>query len=208
MSDFRVIIAGSRYYDDYDTLKAKCDKILSAKLSDPSTTVIILSGGARGADTLGVQYAMERSLKVEWHSADWNRYGRAAGPRRNAEMAAVANALIAFPKDGAANTGTNNMISLAKERGLLVRVIEPKKKEPLIIQELDEKAFLATIKDFNGKVDGFSVDFGYLFQDDKLIAAFKQFTNKSPSTIDRTPGTNSKKWIIGDYTLRWKVDTD
>lgn len=124
MKEFRVIIAGSRKYDDYETLREKCDKILSLKLSDPDCKVIIVSGGAAGADSLGERYARERGLAIESHPADWTRYGRSAGPRRNAEMAAVADALIAFPKEGEKNIGTLNMIEQAKEKGLTIRIIK------------------------------------------------------------------------------------
>lgn len=124
MQEFRVIIAGSRKYDDYETLREKCNHILCQKLSDDNIRVIILSGGATGADALGERYADENHLQVERHPADWQKHGRAAGPIRNAEMAACANALIAFPKKGETNRGTRNMISLAKAKGLLVRVIE------------------------------------------------------------------------------------
>lgn len=123
MSIFRVIIAGSRKFDDYETLRDKCDHILSRKMADPDCEIIVVSGGATGADTLGERYAAERGLQVERHPADWERYGRSAGPRRNTEMAAIADALIAFPKSGEANIGTMNMIEQAKSRRLLVRVI-------------------------------------------------------------------------------------
>lgn len=123
MPTFKVIIAGSRKYDDYNTLREKCDKILSKKLGDPNIKVIILSGCAHGADTLGERYAHERGLSIEKHPADWDKYGRSAGPKRNAEMAACADALIAFPKLGEANNGTKNMINEAQLRGLQVRVI-------------------------------------------------------------------------------------
>jgi predicted Rossmann fold nucleotide-binding protein DprA/Smf involved in DNA uptake len=122
MKEFRVIIAGSRKYDDYETLRDKCNKILSLKLSDPACQVIIVSGGATGADALGERYAREHGLAIESHPADWTRYGRSAGPRRNAEMAAVADALIAFPKEGEKNIGTLNMIEQAKEKGLTIRI--------------------------------------------------------------------------------------
>lgn len=123
MSAFKVIIAGSRKYDDYDTLREKCDTILSKKLTDPNIQVIIVSGCASGADFLGERYAAERGLQIERHPADWKQYGRSAGPRRNAEMAAVADALIAFPKQGEANKGTLNMIGIAKAKGLLIRIV-------------------------------------------------------------------------------------
>jgi hypothetical protein len=108
MKEFRVIIAGSRYYDDYETLREKCESLLSHKFLDPNCTIIVLSGGAAGADALGERFAKEHHLQVELHPANWEKYGRAAGPRRNAEMAACADALIAFPKQGEANRGTNN----------------------------------------------------------------------------------------------------
>lgn len=75
------------------------------------------------ADSLGERYAQERGLAIERHPADWNAHGRAAGPIRNEEMAATADALIAFPLEGQQNRGTYNMIALAKEHGLLVRVV-------------------------------------------------------------------------------------
>ena len=118
---FKVIIAGSRKYTDYSKLKQECDKILSNKIQE--FEVVIVSGGASGADALGERYATERGLNIEHHPADWNKNGRAAGPIRNAEMASVSDALIAFPKLGEANRGTINMINVAKSKGLLVRVI-------------------------------------------------------------------------------------
>ena len=123
MGDFRVIIAGSRYYGDYEKLRSTCDWLLSKKLADPECQVIVLSGGAPGADSLGERYAHDRGLAIERHPADWNAHGRAAGPIRNEEMAATADALIAFPLEGQQNRGTYNMIALAKEHGLLVRVV-------------------------------------------------------------------------------------
>ena len=123
MCIFKVIIAGSRKYDDYETLREKCDTILSKKFADPNVQVIVVSGGATGADSLGERYAVERGLQIERHPADWDKYGKSAGPRRNAEMAAVADALIAFPKQDEPNKGTLNMIETAKAKGLPIRVI-------------------------------------------------------------------------------------
>lgn len=126
MTTYRVIIAGSRKYNDYQKLKEKCDRILSEKLADSNIEVIIVSGHASGADTLGERYASEKGLKTEIHPADWDKYGRAAGPKRNAEMAASADALIAFPKNGEENRGTKNMIKLARDKGLSIRIISEK----------------------------------------------------------------------------------
>ena len=98
----------------------KCDYYLHDKIQ--THEVIIVSGHAKGADTLGEKYAQERGLNIELHPADWHSHGRAAGPIRNAEMAAEADALIAF-WDGQSR-GTANMIKIAKDKGLQVAVVK------------------------------------------------------------------------------------
>jgi len=79
-----------------------------------------VSGTARGADQLGERYAKERGYFIQRFPADWNAYGKAAGYIRNRKMAEYADALIAF-WDGKSR-GTLNMISLAKECGLQIRI--------------------------------------------------------------------------------------
>ena len=119
MNYFRVIIAGGRDFNNYPLLKAKCDNILAEKAT--THQIIIVSGTARGADSLGEKYAQEHSYTIERYPADWNTHGKAAGPIRNAQMANSADALIAF-WDGKSH-GTQSMINIAKAKGLLVRVI-------------------------------------------------------------------------------------
>ena len=113
---FKVIIAGTRDFADYETLKAYADK----KLANITETIEIVSGGARGADALGEQYAMERGYQIKRFPADWKQYGRAAGPMRNKAMAMYADALLAY-WDGESR-GTKSMIELAKEQGLKIGV--------------------------------------------------------------------------------------
>ena len=115
---FRVIIAGSRDFSDYDALKSYAD----AKLSNISRrdSIEVVSGCARGADTLGERYAEERGYGIKKFPADWNRYGKSAGYLRNVEMAEYADALIAF-WDGKSK-GTEHMIRIAKNRGLRIGI--------------------------------------------------------------------------------------
>ena len=113
---FKVIVAGTRTFDDYELLKSKLDFFLKNQ-----TDVEIVSGTARGADALGERYAAERGLAVKQFPADWDRYGRSAGYRRNAEMAEYADAAVVF-WDGKSK-GSKHMIDLAKEKGLPVRVV-------------------------------------------------------------------------------------
>ena len=116
----KVIIAGGRDFNDYELLKTKVDNILSQKKK--THKIYILSGKARGADSLGERYANENSLEVLSFPADWETFGKRAGVKRNAEMANEADALIAF-WDGESH-GTKHMIDIATKKGLLVRTIK------------------------------------------------------------------------------------
>ena len=117
---FRVIIAGTRSFNDYELLRTSCNNLLSVK--QRTHTVVIISGTARGADQMGERYAHERGYDVQQFPANWERDGKAAGFIRNRQMADVADALIAF-WDGMSN-GTKNMIDNARRKGLAVRVIQ------------------------------------------------------------------------------------
>ena len=115
---FRVIVAGSRGFDDYAVLQTVCDNFLSPKKQ--THNIVIVSGTAKGADSLGEQYARERGYTVERFPANWQQYGKAAGPIRNRQMANNADAIIAF-WDGLSK-GTQNMIMEAKKKGMAVRI--------------------------------------------------------------------------------------
>ena len=65
MQDYRVIIAGGRYFNNYQLLKERCDFYLQSKKR--SHNVIIVSGHASGADSLGEQYANEEGLLYTVH---------------------------------------------------------------------------------------------------------------------------------------------
>jgi hypothetical protein len=120
MDDYRVIIAGSRSFSNYELLREHCLFLLQEKMR--THRVIIVSGHAHGADTLGERFAKEQGLTVELHPAKWKTLGKAAGIIRNAEMARASDALIAF-WDGKSR-GTAHMISFAKRRGLEVSVVD------------------------------------------------------------------------------------
>ena len=81
----------------------------------------IVCGEARGADSLGKRLAYEKGWKVLSFPADWDKHGKAAGYKRNDEMARNADALIAF-WDGKSR-GTKHMIDLAKKYGLQTRIV-------------------------------------------------------------------------------------
>ena len=117
-TEFRVIIAGTRDFDDYGLLCRHTDYMLSDKRK--TRRIVIVSGTAKGADALGEQYARERGYQIRRYPADWDRYGKAAGPLRNDLMARNADALIAY-WDGR-SPGTKNMIDTARNYGLKVSI--------------------------------------------------------------------------------------
>lgn len=135
MAKFKIIIAGSRSFDDYDLLEAECDKILSENVSS-EYDIEIVSGCAKGADKLGEEYAARRGFDVRQFPAMWNRwrnkppsevkvnkaghkYWTRAGIERNIEMANYADMLIVF-WDGN-SVGTAHMLSIAERKGLIIR---------------------------------------------------------------------------------------
>lgn len=142
----RVIIAGGRKFDNYELLREECLKIFRQLKSEVYNTkrdkIIIVSGKATGADTLGMKFQKEFGLGLKEFPADWsnldvekcivktNQYGKynaLAGNNRNLEMAEYAKddsdlgVLIAF-HDGK-STGTKDMINLANKHGLRVFVV-------------------------------------------------------------------------------------
>lgn len=112
----RVVVAGSRGFGDYALMERKLDALLSRL-----DRVEIVSGGAKGADSLGERYAIERGLRLRRMPAYWEAFGRAAGHIRNRRMSWYGTHLVAF-WDGS-SPGTKGMIELAKEDGLAVRVV-------------------------------------------------------------------------------------
>lgn len=114
---FRVIVAGSRDFKDYQLLEKTLDYFLQ-NINEP---IRILCGMANGADALGLLYAHWHNYELEKHPAKWNIHGKRAGFIRNEEMANNADALVAF-WDGKSH-GTKDMIKRAQEHGLGIRVI-------------------------------------------------------------------------------------
>lgn len=114
----KVIIAGSREFRDYQQLAERCDHFLSREVG--KRPIEIVSGNARGADRLGERYARERGFVLTQFPAQWDKFGKSAGYKRNQQMAEYADALIAFPVGE--SRGTRHMIRIAQDAGLVVRI--------------------------------------------------------------------------------------
>lgn len=111
----RIIVAGSRTITDYALV---CRAIKESGLQ----VTELVSGAARGVDTLGEQWASTRHITVKRFPANWNLHGWSAGYRRNTEMAKYAEALVAI-WDGRSR-GTLHMIQTAEQYGLKIHVLE------------------------------------------------------------------------------------
>lgn len=120
MNQFRVIVAGSRHFTNYSMLTSHLDQILGQKVK--THKIVIISGCAKGADTMGERYAHDKGFAVEKFPAQWDKFGKSAGQKRNRQMADVADAVVAFWADG--SRGTADMIRVAIERRIPLRTIK------------------------------------------------------------------------------------
>lgn len=111
----RVAIIGSR---EYQQLKRVVEYVNSL----PKGTVVI-SGHAKGVDQVAEKAARACGLEVVSIPAEWGKYGKSAGFRRNVEIVDRADVVVAF-WDGESK-GTEHTISVAKKRGVRV-IVNPK----------------------------------------------------------------------------------
>ena len=109
----------------------------------------IVSGGARGVDKLGEEWALKNGIQVQKFPAAWNdikaegavvksrtnpwtkkeeKYNSNAGFARNKQMAQYADALVAIDYG---TGGTNNMIKMAQQEGIKIFVYNPRPKNPV-----------------------------------------------------------------------------
>jgi hypothetical protein len=119
----KIIIAGGRDFNDINALTKHCDLYLS---KCNHLDIEIVSGTANGADSLGETYATNNQYGIKRFPAEWDKYGRGAGFKRNCQMAKYADALIAF-WDGKSR-GTRHMINTATKKGIQVKIVRYENK--------------------------------------------------------------------------------
>ena len=121
---YRIIIAGSRTFSDYNLMKEKLDPYIK-ELKKENKKIEIISGMAQGADLLGEKYAMENDILCIRMPAKWAIYGKSAGFRRNECMCRYASfgkgVLFAF-WDGESR-GTKHMIQISSDAKLELHVV-------------------------------------------------------------------------------------
>lgn len=125
----RVLVCGDRAWNDPETIRKRLVLL-------PAGTLIIHGDQGQvkrrrdgstywiGADTQADHVAKALGLKTDPHPADWNKYGLAAGPRRNREMLDLKpDLVIAFHRKIEYSKGTKDTVEEAKKRGIKVEVI-------------------------------------------------------------------------------------
>lgn len=109
----KLAIVGSRDFNDYELVARIIGThfyymVNCIEMNDDE----IISGGARGADTLGKNYAKNCGLKYTEFLPNWNELGKKAGFVRNQQIVDACDMVLAF-WDGQSK-GTKHTIDLAR----------------------------------------------------------------------------------------------
>lgn len=113
---YRLLICGDRNWTDKRSIEA----IIRATHAEHEDLVII-EGEARGADSIARDTAIGMGIPVEPYAADWQKFGRAAGPIRNQQMLETQpDMVIGFHNDLENSKGTKDMLNRAKKEGIPV----------------------------------------------------------------------------------------
>lgn len=115
-----ILICGGRDFADYHLLQQTINKIRFGERGDRRIDIRIIHGGAKGADAFAAAYATATKTDCRSFPADWDQYGKGAGPIRNHLMLWEGNPdlVVAFP----GGRGTANMVMQARHVG--VEVVE------------------------------------------------------------------------------------
>lgn len=127
---FALLIVGSRSITDYRLVRDKIDKLI-APIRD-KYRFIVVSGGARGVDSLAKDYARENGMEFHEMPADFDRYGKRAGYIRNEEMHRFISGYkhrgcVAFWSGKPESKGTLHSIELASKYNNPIRFVVPAK---------------------------------------------------------------------------------
>ena len=112
-----VIVAGDRDYIDYDHVRAKMNA-----LWDAIGPFELISGNARGVDTVSGNIAADAGITIHDYPADWDKHDKGAGPIRNKAMLNhPATYLLAFLSP--TSRGTQNMVDQAHKANLPITIV-------------------------------------------------------------------------------------
>ena len=133
---FALLVVGSRSITDYAFVKEKLDKMLCEMKK--SHRILIVSGGAKGADSLAERYARESGFDLKVMPAEWDKYKKAAGYLRNSDMHRF---IAGFPDRGCvafwdgSSKGTLHSLQLARKYDNPLRFIDMSGKRDLCMKK-------------------------------------------------------------------------
>ena len=112
----RVLVCGSRYYTNYQKILEQLKKL---------DVEVVISGACRGADYLAVKAARTCGFPYVEFPADWQRFGKKAGPIRNYQMIkdGKPDFALVFHPDIENSKGSRHMLSLVKKAGVPFLII-------------------------------------------------------------------------------------
>ena len=119
MCELKQIVAGSRDFNDYALLDQKIHSLATGEYDNRAISIV--SGMARGADALGVEFAREYGVQLFKFPAYWDMHGKGAGFLRNMAMGDFSDALLAF-WDGRSR-GTAHMIKYMQSLGKPTHIV-------------------------------------------------------------------------------------
>lgn len=116
----RILVCGDRDWDDIEAIVRELSKFPA------ESSTVVIHGAQRGADTIAGVVAEELGMTVIAFPADWNLYGRFAGPIRNKQMLVEGqpDVVFAFHHDLTKSRGTKNMVKQASDANVPVKVFE------------------------------------------------------------------------------------
>jgi hypothetical protein len=107
----KVAVIGSRTFNDYELVKETLTKL---------DITLLVSGGAKGADSLGERYANENNITTLIFKPDWERHGRGAGMIRNTDIVKNSDIVVAF-WDGSSKGTLDSIRKVEKlNKGLMI----------------------------------------------------------------------------------------
>ena len=109
----RVLVCGGRKYNNEIRLYS-----VLGKMHRERGIEAVINGAAPGADTLAVKWAIANGINTITYAAEWDKHGRAAGPKRNQAMleGEKPDSVVAFP----GGRGTADMVRRARAAGITV----------------------------------------------------------------------------------------
>lgn len=134
--ELRILVTGDRHWVDFKTIAREIERVFHARqdLHAPEQ-VLIIEGGASGADSHAARVAELAGYRCQEFPAQWDKYGRAAGPIRNQQMIDEGrpDIVLAFHSDLAKSKGTKDMVFRANKAGIVVKIFPESFSLPAVV---------------------------------------------------------------------------